>query len=39
MADEWLTAGVMADLVDDNNVDFRDFTLLADDWLKEFTWP
>ena len=39
MASEWLTAGVLADLIDDDNVNLRDFALLADDWLKEFLWP
>ncbi len=35
MAEEWLTAGIKADIIDNDNVDWIDFTVLADDWLKE----
>ncbi|MFH1890098.1 MAG: hypothetical protein ABIJ91_00825, partial [Candidatus Kuenenbacteria bacterium] len=33
---EWLTAGVEADIIPDDNhiVNWRDFTAFADNWLK-----
>ena len=37
MAQEWLTAGTQADIEPiggDSWVDFRDFSVLASDWLK-----
>jgi len=39
MADEWLTSGTKADLVEDNNVDFKDYAVLMDGWLDEKLWP
>jgi len=37
--DECLTSGIKADIVEDYNVDFRNFDVLADNWLQEFLCP
>jgi len=39
MAEEWLTSGTKADLVEDNNVNFKDYAVLMDGWLDEKLWP
>jgi hypothetical protein len=41
MADDWLesAAGLAADLNADSTVDFKDYTVLADQWLDELLWP
>jgi len=39
MAGEWLSSGIEADIVDDDNVNFLDYGLLGDNWLAEFLWP
>lgn len=39
MAEEWLTNGIKADIVENNKVDFEDYAILADSWLQEFLWP
>jgi hypothetical protein len=41
MASEWLSSGteLPADLDTDNGVDFKDYALLAEDWLNELLWP
>lgn len=38
MSDEWLTIGIEADLVDDDNVDFKDYAIMAAHWLEEQLW-
>jgi hypothetical protein len=37
--EEWLSSGIEADIVDDDNVNFLDYGLLADNWLAEDLWP
>lgn len=39
MSEEWLSSGIEADIVDDDNVNFLDYGLLADNWLTELLWP
>jgi hypothetical protein len=39
MGDEWLTSGIKADIVDDDNVNFKDYDILASSWLERFLWP
>ena len=39
MADEWLTSGIKADIVADNEVNFKDYALMARGWLDEGLWP
>ncbi len=41
MTDEWLAISpeLEADLYLDNNVDLRDFAILAEQWLDEQLWP
>ncbi|MHC4456951.1 MAG: hypothetical protein ACYS0I_07630 [Planctomycetota bacterium] len=39
MGDEWLTSGIKADIVDDDNVNFVDFAILANNWLRMVLWP
>jgi hypothetical protein len=39
MSQEWLTAGVKADIFIDGNVDFKDFAVLAQQWMTEQLWP
>jgi hypothetical protein len=38
-AQEWLTAGADADLVDDNIVNFKDYAIIAQRWLEKQLWP
>ena len=39
LSEEWLTAGVKADICADGIVDFIDFTVLANEWMTENLWP
>ena len=39
VADDWFISRTKADLIKDNNVNFKDFAVLADNWLKEILWP
>ncbi|MHC4365402.1 MAG: hypothetical protein ACYSTJ_08045, partial [Planctomycetota bacterium] len=39
ISEEWLSSGIEADIVDDDNVNFLDYGLLADNWLAELLWP
>ncbi|MHC4647192.1 MAG: LamG domain-containing protein [Planctomycetota bacterium] len=40
MADQWLLAGqCAADLYCDNQVDFKDYAVLARNWLEDTRWP
>lgn len=39
MRDEWLTSGTKADLVEDYNVNFKDYTVLMEYWLEDLRWP
>jgi hypothetical protein len=41
MAEQWLTSGsnLEADVYYDNNVNLKDYTILADTWLEELLWP
>jgi hypothetical protein len=39
MANECLTTGPKADLNADGNVDFKDYALMADNWLILRLWP
>ncbi|MHC4528256.1 MAG: hypothetical protein ACYS29_10295 [Planctomycetota bacterium] len=38
-ADEWLTLGADADLVHDNIVNFKDYAIIAHQWLEKQLWP
>jgi hypothetical protein len=39
MAEEWLSIGNEADLIDDDIVNFKDFAELAKDWGEQQVWP
>jgi hypothetical protein len=43
MSEDWLTGGSVADIYPEDNpdgiVDFRDFAVLAQEWLTEQLWP
>ncbi len=39
MTRQWVTAGPEADIFADNIVNFKDYCLLADNWLAEQLWP
>ena len=39
MAQEWLTPGINADLVNDGNVDFKDYAVMMNQWLYQLSWP
>jgi hypothetical protein len=39
VADEWLTLGADADLVHDNIVNFKDYAIIAHQWLEKQLWP
>ena len=41
IAQEWLASGnnLKADANSDNNVNFKDYAVLADAWLEEVLWP
>jgi hypothetical protein len=39
MAEEWLTAGLKADLFDDDNVNLKDLAVTGQQWLETSLWP
>jgi len=39
LCQEWLTAGIKADIYPNGIVDFRDFAVLANEWMTEKLWP
>ena len=40
MSGEWLQSGeAAADVSEDGTVDFKDYTMLANDWLELKLWP
>jgi hypothetical protein len=40
LADNWLTSGsVIGDLYIDNKIDYKDFAILAEQWLEDSLWP
>jgi hypothetical protein len=41
MVGDWLAGdpGLAADLNTDDTVDFKDYAVLADQWLEEQIWP
>jgi hypothetical protein len=39
MAEEWLTSGIKADLIDDNIVNFKDFAVMGNVWGEQQVWP
>jgi hypothetical protein len=39
MSQEWLTAGMQANIYPDTIVDFKDFAVLANEWMTGTLWP